>query len=633
MRLTTKLVLATTVFTTVVTIALCSVFFSELLRGRFAQAQDANEVLSQEVVLSMRAALQSGLAANDPKEPGEFAFERAVKTTLQQDPALEQTMNAIVSYSPTVQDVYISGANGRVLVSTDPTLLDVSPPRRRSFGKLATNGFREQLRIVFGQPEVFDNALPLQRNGGPFLYAHIGVRSTLLRNVLKPWLQGAALIGAVALLCSLAASLILSSVALRPIAQISQRLDALSALSGAGTAAVEPASRDAMQRVSSTISRIDQQIRTSEQHQTELATNLSQMLQTLKDGVMLLTADGRVAMASDSVRNFLQPRPGPIVGERIETIFPVTMEVGALLSYALRTRRVLQNQLVPFADGREVEVSLDFPAASGGMSSDGLDAMLTLHDAAAQERVEREIDLSRRLASIGRLTAGVGHEVKNPINAMVLHLELLRNKLKSNDGTGAVRHVDVLASEMTRLDRVVQTLADFTRPLEPDLHEQPLRAVVDSVLRLISVDAGHRAVRISVRDDAAGAQALIDSELLRQALLNIVLNGMDAMPNGGSLQVRLFRERGSVGVAIRDTGTGIAPETLDRIFHLYFTTKPTGSGIGLAMTWRIVQILGGTIAVQSTTDAASSDHGTLFTVRLPLATRSHGAAGPQVVHA
>lgn len=633
MRLKTKLVLATTVFTTVVTIALCSVFFSELLRGRFAQAQDANKVLSQEVVLSMRAALQSGLVAHDPKEPGEAAFERAVTLTLQQDPALEQTMEAIVSYSPTVQDVYVSGANGRVLVSTDPTLLDGRPPKRRSFGELAADGFRQQLSIVFGRPEVLDDVLPLQRNGGPFLYAHIGVRSTLLRNVLKPWLHEAAFIGALALLSSLAAAVILSSVALRPIAQISQKLDALSARSGANTTPAELASTDAMQRVSSTISRIDEQIRTSEQHQTELATNLSQMLQTLKDGVMLLTADGMVAMASDSVQNFLQPRSGPIVGERLEEIFPPNAKVGALLLDAFRGRRILQNQLVSFGDGREVEVSLDFPAASGGKAADALGAMLTLHDAAAQEKIEREIDLSRRLASIGRLTAGVGHEVKNPINAMVLHLELLRNKLSAGTGTEAIRHVDVLASEMTRLDRVVQTLADFTRPLEPDLREQPLRAVVDSVLRLISVDAGHRSVRITMRDESAGAQPFIDSELLRQALLNIVLNAMDAMPDGGSLQVRLSRERSSVAVAIRDSGTGIAPETLDRIFHLYFTTKPTGSGIGLAMTWRIVQMLGGTIAVQSNTDAESIDHGTLFTVRLPLAIRSQSSSASTAVSA
>ena len=265
-----------------------------------------------------------------------------------------------------------------------------------------------------------------------------------------------------------------------------------------------------------------------------------------------------------------------------------------------------------------MEITLTFPPVSVGGPRAGFGAMLTLHNAAAQQAVEQEIEVGRRLASIGRLTAGVGHEVKNPINAMVLHLELLRGKLRDAQGNDATRHVDVLASEMSRLDRVVQTLADFSRPLEPELREQALRPIVDAVLQLVSVDAAERGIAVAVQDNAPGIVAHVDGELLHRALLNIVLNAMDAMAEGGRLHVSLDRTARSVRIGVRDNGHGIPPELLDRIFHLYFTTKNTGTGIGLAMTWRIVQMMGGTVQVRSNMAQDSDLHGTLFTVEFPL---------------
>ena len=602
MRLKTKLVLATSVFTVLLTAALCIVFFSQLLRGRMAQAEGANVVLAHELLLSMRSALENDLAANAPTEPGEVPFERAITKTLQQDQALTQTIDAIVEYSPTVQDVYVSGANGRVLLSSNPAILGSRPPRRRLLSDFANGGVAQQWSTVFGKPEVLDTVLPLERNGGPFLYAHIGVRSSLLRNALAPWLREAALIGFAALGIALAAAVVLSSLALRPIEQISRRLSTLSAEpeTVAAFPHVHPR-RDAVQEVSTSITRLDEELRSSAQERTELASNLSQMLQTLKDGVLLLSGDGTVVMASDSARNFLPSPTEHITGQSISLLFPGDTSAGELIRASLAAKEPLSSRPTTLWDGRPVELSLSFPYSNQSRASSSLGAMLTLHDARAQEEIEREIDLSRRLASIGRLTAGVGHEVKNPINAMVLHLELLRSKLSRNGSPveGATRHVDVLASEMARLDRVVQTLADFSRPLEPELRDRALGPLIDSVFRLVSVDASLRRITVHVENDAAGEHILVDSELLHQALLNIVLNAMDAMSGGGTLSIGTARERGVVAIRIRDTGEGIAPDLLDRIFHLYFTTKPTGSGIGLAMTWRMIQMMGGTVEVES----------------------------------
>ena len=633
MRLKTKLVLASTVFSTVLTLALLSVFFVQLLRVRLDATATANTTLGQGLILATKQALSNGLPAQTTAPSSrEAALEEAVTQALQTDAALRESMEAIVRYAPTVQDVLVTGANGRVLVSTDPLLQGQRPPQRASFDAAVHGTLRTQVALIFGRPEVLDTGFALRRNGQPFLFAHIGIRSTLLRNALKPWMKEAAWIGSLALGCAFAAALLLSTLALRPLERIVRRLEALGTatqpvqaepaeVNEAAAAALRPGAvrrRDALREADTTIAKIDERMRRSEELTTDLQSNLSQMLHTLQDGVLLLNAAGAILLASDAVQQFVPEGSNASAGVYLAHVFPVSTPLGSLLLTALQERTTLQRAASKLPDGRPVEVTLTFPPVSVGGPRAGFGAMLTLHNPAAQQAVEQEIEVGRRLASIGRLTAGVGHEVKNPINAMVLHLELLRGKLRNPEAGDATRHVDVLASEMSRLDRVVQTLADFTRPLEPELRQQPLRPIVDAVLQLVSLDAVERGIAIRLQDREPGLAAKIDGELLHQALLNIVLNAMDAMGDGGTLSVSLERLAGSVAIGVRDTGHGIPPELLDRIFHLYFTTKSTGTGIGLAMTWRIVQMLGGTVQVRSNTTPEPGNHGTLFTVELPL---------------
>ncbi len=181
---------------------------------------------------------------------------------------------------------------------------------------------------------------------------------------------------------------------------------------------------------------------------------------------------------------------------------------------------------------------------------------------------------------------------------------------------GAQRHVEVLAGEMARLDRVVQTLADFTRPMELKVQEIDIGDCVRAVADLISEEMAERGVTLKCDLDPALVRA--DTEMLRQALLNLMLNGMQAMPDGGALRVTVRKERDEAVVQVVDEGEGIAPELMPRIFDLYFTTKAKGSGIGLAMTYRIVQMHGGAMEVASGASNGMK-RGAVFTMRLPLA--------------
>jgi signal transduction histidine kinase len=250
-------------------------------------------------------------------------------------------------------------------------------------------------------------------------------------------------------------------------------------------------------------------------------------------------------------------------------------------------------------------------------------ALLVMRDAESVRRIEDEIELSRRLSAIGRLTSGVAHEVKNPINAIVVHLEVLRQKLQEID-PDTKRHMDVIGSEIQRLDRVVQTLVDFTRPVELRLGEVDLRKLLDDVALLAAPEAERHGV-IIVRDlPPEELPVSVDSDLVKQALLNVFINGVQAMPEGGTLTITATRSNGTATVDIRDQGHGIPAEVRDKIFNLYFTTKKSGSGIGLPMTYRIMQLHHGDVEFDS-----AENQGTTFHLTFPLLEAAPEAA-PEV---
>jgi signal transduction histidine kinase len=235
--------------------------------------------------------------------------------------------------------------------------------------------------------------------------------------------------------------------------------------------------------------------------------------------------------------------------------------------------------------------------------------LLTLRDAETRRQLRSQLDISTRLAAISKLTSGVAHEIKNPLNAMALHLEILRSKLEREETVD--REVGVIGGEIARLDRVVKTFLDFTRPVELNWEDVDLAAIAHQVAGLVGPEASLAGIAIRV-DAPVPAPIRGDSDLLKQAALNVVNNAIEAMANGGTLQIAVSRERGGAVLEIRDQGPGIPADIRDRIFNLYFTTKPRGSGIGLAMTFRIVQLHNGAIDLESEERAGST-----FRLRFP----------------
>jgi signal transduction histidine kinase len=620
MRLKTKLVLAITGLVFLVVFTLSWIFLGQLLRQRMSQAYSANDMVAHQISLATQRSL-STIHALDPDDPK--ALRAAVAKALRTDPAVTELLNSAIRYAPTVFDVTIADSEGRGLLSTDPTNLDHLVPQRPEYAELESGGLLQLLKVVFGPPRVYNLTLPLERNFEPFATVRVGVRTTFLRFVVEPWLIAALMYTGVAIICSLIFAAFLANLALKPIEQIGARLDALALAEaeGAGEAAAGRSSDDAVVLVSHKIERIGRRMRNVEEVFSALKENLDQIMTNLQDGILLYTHDARAVLVSDSVERFLGISRAEILGAKLHEVFSRNTRLGRLVRESFDARMALVQEEITTETGRRVEISLDFIHDDRAVyPQETLGALLTLHDVESVREIESDLELSRRLAAIGRLTAGVGHEVKNPINAIVVHLELMRNKLGDADHR-AMRHLEVIESEIQRLDRVVQTLVDFSRPVELQLKDQDLRRVVSAVLMLASAELETRDVHVESDLPDRPVMARVDADLLKQAMLNVVLNGAQAMAEGGKLKVRLAEDGRMALLSIHDQGGGIPDDVRDKIFDLYFTTKKDGSGIGLAMTYRIVELHNGSIEVES-----DATHGTTFILRFPLNTQQESRA-------
>lgn len=608
MRLKTKLVLAISSMVFALVAIFCYLYVSHLVRQRTAEAYDNADFIAKEIRESAREASQVDLSSafvneSDPKQVEEV-LEQALKT----DTGLNTLLQSVVGFSPSILDAAIADVNGRAIVHTDSLAIGKDVPNREDFQKLRRGSFLQQLKVVFGAPRVYDVYLPIQREGQPFGDIRVGISTVFLKNEVEPQLRHALIFSVIAILVSLALAALVSNIALRPLEAIGRRLDQMTAGVPDTTPEPDPRRTDEYGMVNTKIDRLGRQIRDVKEVFSALKENLDQIMGTLQDGLVLFTRDTRVVLVSASAERFIGRPRGEILGSAVEGVFTDANKLGRIVLDAFALHQAIPQREIELENGRRIQIALDFIAERG----ERIGALLTMRDAESVRRIENEIELSRRLAAIGRLTSGVAHEVKNPINAIVVHLELLREKMREID-PDTRRHMDIIGREIHRLDRVVQVLVDFNRPVELRLVDFDLRRLVEDVVLLASPEAARQGVKLETRLGSAPLPVRADSDLIKQALLNVILNGVQAMSDGGVLNIAAQRQDAAATIEVRDEGGGIPPEVRDKVFNLYFTTKKTGSGIGLAMSYRVLQLHNG--AIDFVTEMG---RGTTFRLLLPL---------------
>ena len=606
MRRRTQIVLAITFMVAALVAGASYIYTSHMLRQRVVTTHDtAMYLTSQLAYLASNAAPDLTSTRVDTNSPD--AVRRGVAYYLGTDRDLNTMLDSVVGSWPTIYDAMILDVDGKAILHTDPNLVGKKVTDRPDFATLENAGFRRQLQMIYRPPAVYEVRMPLLLNGSVFGDIRVGVSTVFLQNELTPQLRRAVELSTVAILCSLLLAALLSHIALGPLEHISRSLDNMAEAHGGGTRPVEGES-DEYGQVTEKIANLGRQMRDAREIFSALKNNVDQIMSSLQDGLMLFTRDSKVVLVSASVERFLGRSRRELLGHNVKEIFSAESPLGALVLDAFSLHHSIEERELESTNGRRVTVSLDFIHEKGTQ----IGALLTMRDAESARRIEDEIELSRRISASGRVTRGVAHEVKNPINAIVLHLQLLRNKMQVDPDAG--RHVDIIDSEIHRLDRVVQILVDFTRPRELHMEDADLRLVLDEVVLLASPDAAQHGVKVVRQLPAEAIPVKIDVDLIKQAVLNVVLNGVQAMPNGGALTIRVHVEDDVVITEVADEGGGIPAAVQHKVFELYFTTKKSGTGIGLAQTYQIMQWHYGAVDFES-----QEGKGTTFRLRLPLA--------------
>ncbi|HEV2470293.1 MAG TPA: ATP-binding protein [Candidatus Sulfotelmatobacter sp.] len=606
LRRKTIIVLTIALMVTAMVSAFSYLYISQILRLRIANAYETATNLTHQLAYAAGNAVpdfsSTALDTNDPA-----AVRRAVAEYVQTDVDLNNLLQSDPGDWRFIYDVAIVDTTGKALLHTNASMVGKIIPPRPDFQQVVGARFRQQIRLVFSPAAVYDVSYPLELNGSPFGTIRIGVQTVFLKSEVATRLMRSLYISVALVFLSLLLAAGISNLALGPLKEINRNLDSVTA-GDTDALADDENNHDEYGLVTLKIANLGRQIRDSKEIFSALKDNVDQLMAKLQDGLMLFSRDSRVVLVSAPVEGFLGRPRGELLGRTVQQLFDRSTLLGAALLDSFERRRPLTEREFEVAGGKRVQVSLDFVQEKNSQ----IGALVVMRDTEPVRRIGDEIEMSRRLSASGRLTRGVAHEVKNPINAIVLHLQLLQNKLAQQE-PDTRRHMDIIDSEIRRLDRVVQTLVDFTRPRDLHLEEIDLQRLLEDVCQLAAPDAEQHGVTIERHMPDQKFPIKVDVDLMKQAFLNVVINGVQAMPQGGTLSISARGENGVAVAEIQDQGSGIPKEMHDKVFELYFTTKKEGSGIGLAQTYQILQWHYGSVDFES-----AETTGTIFRFQIPL---------------
>lgn len=537
-------------------------------------------------------------------------------------PGLQRGLIDIMSASHALLEIAVCDPDRRILLDSDPKTVGKIFPQYADFQPVVKGtNWLDKLRIL-QQPTSYQLEEPLGPPGHAELYVRVVIYPPFIKTLdIMPTLKKSASVALASVAGALCITLLFSFIAFRPLGRLGHLLD-LVAKGEYNPEDLAPVSRtgaDEFKIMATKVSLLGQQLRGARYDFSDLRGNFERLLDQLEDAVLMFGRDRRLVVASGAVEKFLGKMRADLVGRSLAEVFPPNTTLGLMLAQAAQTGRPVANRRVPITrpDGSGaflVLLSVDIlePPSSGSGPGRGTGLLVRLRDPEAARQVGRQLQTADRLSAISRITSGVAHEVKNPLNAILMHVEVARMKLARQDSDIAPE-MEIISREILRLDRVVKTFLDFTRPVELHLTDVPLDSFVREIVDLAAPQAAAAGIRASFHEEADGANIRVDVDLIKQAILNVVVNAIQAMPGGGELRIDCGVRGDEAEIRISDTGAGIPPELRDKIFRLYYTTKPEGSGIGLAMTYRIVQLHDGAIDFTS-----EPGKGTAFVLRLPL---------------
>ena len=620
MSIKTKQVAGVTTLVVVVVSVLSAYHMATLARLNLQETASRGQMLAQAIFQRARQVVAQGGA--DP-----YGALRA-------DGGIRSLLESSVGYSQSVTYAAIVDKDGVTVAHLFPSLEGQPMAEQEDLAPLVEAGTITQLRAIYSD-RTFEIRQPVLAGDQQFGSIRIGVSMVLVRLELRRALLGVAGTVVLALVVSSLFAMLLSQWMLRPIHVIQSGLSRL----GRGELDVrldlpEQEFRD----LGSSFDAVSQQLSAMGRGATDARssmvrhapTDLESVMDNLEDAVALFSPSGELIFSNAAMKSLLS---GPVSGrsasdpirQLVERTLAGRKSAGPISVTSLDTPPreppgpELLNRDPAGPESTERLLVTHAITDTGGRF---LGAMLVVRNLGYLSQVHSTLNYSRKLSALGRLMAGVAHEVKNPLNAMTIHLELLKQKLgrqaaaavtagggRSGPGDEMLlpqapdlaKHVNVIGSEIRRLDQVVNGFLKFARPDELKLQPVQLASLISDVVTTAGPEVDRQRITMKVECPDSLPEINADPGMLAQALLNLALNACQAMPDGGTLRIGCrAASRRRVEIDFEDTGVGIPPEHLGKIFDLYFTTKEKGSGIGLSMVYRIIQLHDGEVEVQST---------------------------------
>jgi len=340
----------------------------------------------------------------------------------------------------------------------------------------------------------------------------------------------------------------------------------------------------------------------------EMKTYTENVVESMADGLISVNREKKIVTLNRKAAEFLGAKEEDLKNKEISMAFGINIDNllkeqgGVLRDWELR---------VSNKEGTQIPLSLS-AAPLKDENEQEMGSVLLLRDLREIRDLQERVRRSERLASLGRLAAGVAHEIRNPLSSIRGFAQFFQNRFKGQEKEQ--EYAAVMVREVDRLNRVITELLDFARPKEPHRESHNLQEILEQTLKVLEPELAGRNIGVEKKLDASLPRILADRDQLSQAFLNLMLNALESMEGEGKLRISLESEGASaLTISIADTGKGIPPEDLERVFEPFFSTKRKGTGLGLAIVHQIVENHKGEIRVES-----REGEGTTFRITLPI---------------
>jgi two-component system, sporulation sensor kinase E len=356
---------------------------------------------------------------------------------------------------------------------------------------------------------------------------------------------------------------------------------------------------------------------------------LETVFNAIQEGIIVTDSNGRITYLNEAACELFglqnEDAIGKLLDERVRGLdWKSLTQSGGPVSRDIEifypANRVINFYIVPLlieqhAGDDKIDMSASPTGSSFGEAAHQVGHAMILRDITESRRSAAQTLESERFNALTLLAAGVAHEIGNPLNSLHIHLQLMERKVRELDEKSRQElqeSIDVARTEISRLDSIVTQFLRAIRPTQPELHPENVNAIVEEAVRFFTPEIKDRDIVVEqeLRSDLPMLQ--LDRDQMKQAFYNVIKNSLEAMKRRGILRIRTDKDESHVLVSFTDTGGGISAENLSRVFEPYFTTKLSGTGLGLLIVRRIVREHGGELSIGS-----SEGKGLTLTIRLP----------------